>query len=50
MSNSAPPLYSMAYPATTSASVSEWSNGVLFDSKMKIIINPDVIGPYRTLK
>ena len=44
MSSSDPPLYSVAYPATTSASVSEWSKGVRFDSKIKIITKPDAAG------
>lgn len=37
------PLYSTAYPATTSDSVSAWSNGVLFASNNKIIIKPEPI-------
>ena len=47
MRSSEPPLYSVAYPATTSASVSEWSKGVLFDSSMKIITNPEAAGAYK---
>lgn len=38
------PLYSVEYPATTSDSVSAWSNGALFDSKNKTMINPDAAG------
>jgi hypothetical protein len=37
-------LYSVEYPATTSASVSEWSNGALLDSKNSISTNPDDAG------
>ena len=44
---SIPPLYSVAYPATTSDSVSEWSNGALFDSKNRTIIKLDAAGAYR---
>ena len=33
------PLYSVAYPATTSDSVSAWSKGALLDSRNKITTN-----------
>ena len=49
ISNRPPPLYSVAYPATTSASVSEWSKGVRFDSKIKMIINPEAMGMYNMI-
>ena len=42
--NSIGPLYSVEYPATTSDSVSAWSNGALFDSKKSTIIKPDAAG------
>jgi hypothetical protein len=38
------PLYSVEYPATTSASVSEWSKGARFDSRKSINTNPDAAG------
>ena len=38
------PLYSVEYPATTSDSVSAWSNGARLDSKNSTIINPDAAG------
>jgi hypothetical protein len=41
------PLYSVEYPATTSASVSEWSNGARFDSKKRIRTNAEDAGAYR---
>ena len=41
------PLYSVEYPATTSASVSEWSNGALFDSRNSIRIKPEAAGAYK---
>ena len=47
MSSKAPPLYSVAYPATTSASVSEWSNGVRLDSSIKIMTKPEAAGLYK---
>lgn len=43
------PLYSTWYPATTSDSVSAWSNGVLFDSNRKMTIKLDATGPYSTI-
>ena len=42
-----PPLYSVAYPATTSDSVSEWSKGALFDSKKRTIIKLEAAGAYK---
>jgi len=42
-------LYSVEYPATTSASVSEWSKGARFDSRNKITINPDAAGAYKKI-
>ena len=41
------PLYSTAYPATTSDSVSAWSKGVLLDSNNKIIIKLEPKNKYR---
>lgn len=41
------PLYSVEYPATTSASVSEWSNGARLDSKNKMSTKPDAAGAYK---
>jgi hypothetical protein len=41
------PLYSVAYPATTSDSVSEWSNGALFDSKNNTITKLEAAGAYK---
>jgi hypothetical protein len=41
------PLYSVEYPATTSASVSEWSNGARLDSKNSISIKPEAAGAYK---
>ena len=38
------PLYSVAYPATTSDSVSAWSKGALFDSRNNTITKLDAIG------
>jgi hypothetical protein len=38
------PLYSVAYPATTSASVSAWSKGVRFDSRRNKIIKLEAMG------
>lgn len=45
--NNIEPLYSVEYPATTSASVSEWSKGARFDSKNKINIKPEAAGAYK---
>lgn len=44
--NNIPPLYSVAYPATTSDSVSEWSNGARLDSKNNTTIKLDAAGAY----
>lgn len=41
------PLYSTAYPATTSDSVSAWSKGVRFDSRSNITINAEAAGLYK---
>lgn len=41
------PLYSVEYPATTSASVSEWSKGALLDSKNSINTKPEAAGAYK---
>jgi hypothetical protein len=41
------PLYSTAYPATTSDSVSAWSKGVLFDSSKNKITKLEAIGLYK---
>lgn len=41
------PLYSVAYPATTSDSVSEWSNGARLDSKNNTTTNVDAAGIYK---
>jgi len=41
------PLYSVEYPATTSASVSEWSKGARLDSKKSISTNPEAAGAYK---
>ncbi len=41
------PLYSTAYPATTSDSVSAWSNGVRLDSNSNIVINAEAAGLYK---
>ena len=41
------PLYSVAYPATTSASVSAWSKGVRLDSRMNKITKPKATGLYK---
>jgi hypothetical protein len=41
------PLYSVAYPATTSDSVSEWSKGARLDSKNKTTKKVDAAGAYR---
>lgn len=41
------PLYSVEYPATTSASVSEWSKGARLDSRNKINTNPEATGAYK---
>ena len=38
------PLYSVAYPATTSDSVSAWSNGARLDSRNKTTTKPDAAG------
>ncbi len=38
--NNIGPLYSVAYPETTSDSVSAWSKGALFDSKNNTTIKP----------
>ena len=38
------PLYSTAYPATTSASVSAWSKGVRFDSNKNNTRKPEAAG------
>ena len=43
------PLYSTAYPATTSDSVSEWSKGARFDSKSKTTIKADAAGLYKKI-
>ena len=47
MTNNIGPLYSVAYPATTSASVSAWSNGVLFDSSKNSTKKPEAAGLYK---
>lgn len=47
--NNIGPLYSVEYPATTSASVSEWSKGARLDSKNNITIKPEAAGAYRTI-
>ena len=49
MTRSIGPLYSTAYPATTSASVSAWSKGVRFDSNKNSTKNPDAAGLYRKI-
>ncbi len=41
------PLYSTAYPATTSDSVSEWSNGALLDSKRRTTTKAEAAGLYK---
>lgn len=41
------PLYSTAYPATTSDSVSAWSKGVRFDSRRSNKTKIEAIGLYR---
>lgn len=41
------PLYSVAYPATTSDSVSEWSKGARLDSKNKTTRKVDAAGAYK---
>jgi len=41
------PLYSTAYPATTSDSVSAWSKGARLASNNKITINAEAIGLYK---
>jgi len=41
------PLYSTAYPATTSDSVSAWSKGARFASNNKITIKADAAGEYK---
>jgi len=43
------PLYSTAYPATTSDSVSEWSKGARFDSKSRTTIKADAAGLYKKI-
>ena len=43
------PLYSTAYPATTSASVSAWSKGVRLDSNKNKTKNPDAAGLYKKI-
>ena len=43
------PLYSTAYPATTSASVSAWSKGVRFDSRRNKTKKPDAAGLYKKI-
>jgi hypothetical protein len=45
--NNIEPLYSVEYPATTSASVSEWSNGARLDSRNNISTKPDAAGAYK---
>ena len=47
--NSIGPLYSTAYPATTSASVSAWSNGVRLDSNKNNTKNPEAAGLYKKI-
>lgn len=49
ITNSIGPLYSTAYPATTSASVSAWSNGVRFDSNKNNTKKPDAAGLYKKI-
>ncbi len=49
ITNSIGPLYSTAYPATTSASVSAWSNGVRFDSSKNKTKKPDAAGLYKKI-
>lgn len=41
------PLYSVEYPATTSASVSEWSKGARLDSRNSISTKPEAAGAYK---
>lgn len=43
------PLYSTLYPATTSDSVSAWSNGVRFDSKSNNKTKIDTAGLYKKI-
>lgn len=47
--NNIDPEYSTWYPATTSDSVSAWSNGVRFDSNKKIIIKLEATGLYKII-
>lgn len=42
-----PLLYSVAYPATTSDSVSEWSKGARLDSKNNTTTKLDAAGAYK---
>jgi hypothetical protein len=41
------PLYSVAYPATTSDSVSAWSKGARLDSRKRTTTKLDAAGAYR---
>jgi len=49
ITNNMGPLYSTAYPATTSASVSAWSKGVRLDSSKNKTKNPDAAGLYKKI-
>lgn len=44
--NNIGPLYSVEYPATTSDSVSAWSNGARFDSRKSTTTNAEAAGAY----
>jgi len=46
ITNNIGPLISVEYPATTSDSVSAWSNGARLDSINKTRINVAIIGEY----
>jgi hypothetical protein len=43
------PLYSVAYPETTSDSVSAWSKGALFDSKNRTTTKLEAAGAQRKI-
>ena len=43
------PLYSVAYPETTSDSVSAWSNGARFDSKNSTTTKLEAAGAHRNI-
>lgn len=47
--NNIGPLYSVAYPETTSDSVSAWSKGALLDSKKSTTIKPAEAGANKNI-